>query len=83
MFKYLQTTLAAMTHLAEGLCFNALLTLKVENSLICLVGTRIPTESKMEGQFILPLKTFIRNKESRCRRLEWSILKSKEFNIEL
>jgi predicted nucleotidyltransferase len=37
--KYLQTSLAAMTNLAEGLCSNALLTLKVENSLICLVGT--------------------------------------------
>jgi hypothetical protein len=32
---------AAMTHLVEGLCLNALLTLKVENALICLVGTRI------------------------------------------
>jgi hypothetical protein len=39
-----------MTRLAEGLCFNALLTLKVENPLICLVGTRIPTVYKMEGQ---------------------------------
>jgi hypothetical protein len=83
MSKYLQTSLAAMTHMAEGLCFNALLTLKVENSLICLVGTLIPTVSKMEGQFILPLKTFMRNKASRCRRLEWSVLKFKEFNIEL
>jgi hypothetical protein len=71
-------SLAAMTHLAEGLCFNALLTLKVENYLICLVGTRIPTLSKIEGQFILPLKTFIRNKASRCRRMEWSVLKFKK-----
>jgi hypothetical protein len=70
MSKYLQMTLAAMSHLAEGLCFNALLTLKVENSLICLAGTRIPTLSKMEGQFILPLKILIRNKASRCHRLE-------------
>jgi hypothetical protein len=30
---------AAMTHLAEGLCLDALLMLKVENSLVCLVGT--------------------------------------------
>jgi hypothetical protein len=66
MSKYLQTSLAAMTYLAEGLRFNALLTLKVENS-ICLVGARIPTESKMEGRFTLPLETFIRNKASRCR----------------
>jgi hypothetical protein len=70
MSKYLQTSLAAMTHMVEGLCFNALLTLNVENSLFCTVGTRIPTESKMEGQFIFPLKTFIRNKALRCRRLE-------------
>jgi hypothetical protein len=34
---------AAMTHLAEGLCPNALLKLKVENSLTCLVGTRTPS----------------------------------------
>jgi hypothetical protein len=33
--------------------------LKVENSLICLVVTQIPTVSKMEGQIILPLKTLI------------------------
>jgi hypothetical protein len=42
MSKYLQTSLAAMTHLAEGLSFNAQLTPKVENSLICIVGKRIP-----------------------------------------
>jgi hypothetical protein len=62
MSRNLRMSLAAMTHLAEGLCLNALLTLKVENSFICLVGTRIPTESMMEWQFILPLKTSIRNK---------------------
>jgi hypothetical protein len=60
---------AAMTHLAEGLCLNALLKLKVENSPIWLVGTRIPTVFMMEWQFILPLKTLIRNKRLR-RRLE-------------
>jgi hypothetical protein len=60
MFKYLHTPLAAPTHLAEAL--NTLLTLKVENSLICLVGTRIPTVPMMEWQFILPLKILIRNK---------------------
>jgi hypothetical protein len=74
-------SLTAMTHLAEGLCFNAVLTLKVENSLICLVGTRIPTLSKIGRQFILPLKTFIRNKASRCRRMEWSVLKIKKKKI--
>jgi hypothetical protein len=36
---------SAMAHPAEGLYLNALLTQKVENSLICLVGTRIPTFS--------------------------------------
>jgi hypothetical protein len=35
----LHMSFAVMTHLAEGLCLNALLVLKVENSLICLVGT--------------------------------------------
>jgi hypothetical protein len=55
---------AAMTHLAEGLCLNVLLRLKVENSLICLVGTRMPIVSMVKWQFILPLKTLIRNKAS-------------------
>jgi hypothetical protein len=48
MSKNLQISFAAMTHLAEGLFLSALLTLKVEHSLICLVGTRIPTVSMME-----------------------------------
>jgi hypothetical protein len=38
----------ALANLAEGLCLHALLTLKVENSLIHLVGARIPTVSMME-----------------------------------
>jgi hypothetical protein len=70
MYKNLQISFVAMTHLAKGLFLNALLTLKVENSLICLVGTRIPTVSMMEWQLILPLKTLIRNKKSRYRREE-------------
>jgi hypothetical protein len=45
-------SLAAMAHLAKGPCPNSLLMLKVENSLIFLVGTRIPTVS---------LKTSIRD----------------------
>jgi hypothetical protein len=48
MSKNLHMPFAAMTHPAEGLCLSALLTLKVENSLICLAGTRIPTVSMME-----------------------------------
>jgi hypothetical protein len=43
MSKNLQISFAAITRLAEGLSLNAMLTLKVENSLVCLVGTRIPT----------------------------------------
>jgi hypothetical protein len=77
MSKNLQISFVAMTHLAEGLCLKALLTLKVENFLICLVGTRIPTVSMMEWQLILPLKTSIRNKASRSHRLEKSVLKFK------
>jgi hypothetical protein len=42
-----------MMHLAEGL---RLLTLKVENSFIYLVDTRIPTISIIEWQLILSLK---------------------------
>jgi hypothetical protein len=53
MPKNLHTTFAAMTHLAEGLCLSALLTLKVENVLICLAGTQIPTVSMMELQFVI------------------------------
>jgi hypothetical protein len=38
MPKSMHMLIAAMTHPAEGLCLNALLTLKVENFHICLVG---------------------------------------------
>jgi hypothetical protein len=37
----LQITLAAETHLADGLTFKLLLTTKVEKSLILLEGTRM------------------------------------------
>jgi hypothetical protein len=45
----------AMTHITEGLCLNALFMLKVENSLICLVGTCIPTivRDRMSIGFVL------------------------------
>jgi hypothetical protein len=59
----LQTSFTAITHLAQGLYFNALPTLKIENSLIYQQCPRWK-------EFILPLKTFVRNKASRCRRLE-------------
>jgi DNA-binding TFAR19-related protein (PDSD5 family) len=61
---------AAVTHLVEGLSLEALLTLNVEKSLIWLVGTRRLTVSITEQQLILFLKTLIRNKASRCCRLE-------------
>jgi hypothetical protein len=79
MSKNLHMSFAAITHLAEGLCLNELLTLKVENSIIYLVSARIPTPtvSMMEWKLILPLKTLIRNTASRCRRLEQSVLKFK------
>jgi hypothetical protein len=73
---------AAMTHLAEGLRFNALLTLKILSPLIYLVGTRIPTVSMIDWKFILHLKTLIRNKASRCRRLKQSVLKFKQLKIQ-
>jgi hypothetical protein len=47
MSRNLHMSFAAMTHLAEGLRLNSLLTQKVENSFICLVGTRIAIVSMM------------------------------------
>jgi hypothetical protein len=41
MSKNLHKPFAAMMHLPEGPCLSALLTVKVENYLIFLVGTRI------------------------------------------
>jgi hypothetical protein len=43
MSRDLQMLLAAVTHLVEGLSVEALLNLKVEMSVICLVRTRRPT----------------------------------------
>jgi hypothetical protein len=37
--KNLHLLFPAVAQLAEGLCHNVLLMLKVENSFICLVGT--------------------------------------------
>jgi hypothetical protein len=53
---------AAVTRLVEGLSLGKLLALKVEKSLICLVGTGRPTVSVIEQYSILFLKTLIRNK---------------------
>jgi hypothetical protein len=43
---------AAMVQLPEGLCVIALLTLKVQSSLICFVAIQITIELKMKWQFI-------------------------------
>jgi hypothetical protein len=43
---------APVTNLLEGLSIETLLTLNVEKSLICLVGTRRPTLSIIEQQSI-------------------------------
>jgi hypothetical protein len=44
----LQMLFAAVTHFVEGIGSEALLTLKVEKSLLCLVGARRPTVSIIE-----------------------------------
>jgi hypothetical protein len=49
MSKNLRMSFSAVTRLAEGL-----LTLKVENSLVCLVGTRIPAVYVMEWRLFCP-----------------------------
>jgi hypothetical protein len=74
----LQTALAAETHLAEGLTLKLRCTVKVELSLIDLVGMRRLTVSKTDEQLILPLKTFIRLSASRYLLLKWSV---KKFNL--
>jgi hypothetical protein len=57
---------AAVAHPVEGLTVEALLKLKVEKSVICLVATRRLTVFITEEQSILLLlKTLIRNKASR------------------
>jgi hypothetical protein len=47
---------AAVTHVVEGLSLEALLTLKVEKSVICSVGTRRPTISIIEQEAVMFLK---------------------------
>jgi hypothetical protein len=43
---------AAVAHLGEGLSLETLLTLKVESSPVCLVGTRRPAVYIIEQQLI-------------------------------
>jgi hypothetical protein len=70
MSRDLQTLLAAITHLVEGLSLEIFFTLKVEKSLIFFSGIYRPTVSIIEHKLILFLKTLTRNKASRCCRLE-------------
>jgi hypothetical protein len=54
----LQTALAAETHRAEGQWLEEQLnTAKLRTF---SVGTRMPTDSRAEGQYLAPLKTFIK-----------------------
>jgi hypothetical protein len=64
----LQVTLAAETHLADGLTLKLLLTMKTEKSLVLLEGKL--AVSNMEEQLILFLNTLIRKIAPRCFRLE-------------
>jgi hypothetical protein len=68
---------ADLTHLVEGPSLETLLTLKVEMSLICLVGTRRLTVPTIEQEQILFSKTLMGNKASRFCHLEQSVLKRK------
>lgn len=53
MSKNLHISFAAVTHLDQGVCLNALLMLKVDNSVTHLLDTRMPTLSTIEWQFML------------------------------
>jgi hypothetical protein len=59
MLISLQITLAAETHLADGMSLKLLLTTKVEKSLIILEGICKLTISNMEEQLILSLNALI------------------------
>jgi hypothetical protein len=65
-----------MAHLAEGLYFTVLLTLKIEKYLYlpCRHTNTISALSEM-AVFVQEV-----NEASRCRRVEWSVLKCKEYN---
>jgi hypothetical protein len=60
----LQMTCAAVTHLDVVLSLETLLILKVEKSLICLMGTHRATASIPEERLILFLETLTRSKGS-------------------
>jgi hypothetical protein len=66
MSMFQQTVLAA-----EGLAL-------AEKSLMDFEGMRKLTESKMEGQAMLPLRALIRKTASRCLLLTW---RGRKFNV--
>jgi hypothetical protein len=59
----LQTAFVADTHLAERLWLKE--QLNVVKLRVFRVGTRMPTVSRTEGQYLAPLKTFIKNNASK------------------
>jgi hypothetical protein len=59
----LQTAFEADTHLAEGQWLKE--QLKVLKLRIFRVGTRMPAGSRTERQYLVPLKSFIKNNASK------------------
>jgi hypothetical protein len=70
--------LAAETRLAEGLALKLRRAGKVQKSLMVLEGMCKLTESKMEGQAMLPLEALIRKTASRCLLLT---CRGRKFNV--
>jgi hypothetical protein len=58
-----QTAFAAGTHLPEGQWLKE--QLNVLKLSMVRVGTRMPTLSRTEGQYLVPLKIFIKNSASK------------------
>jgi hypothetical protein len=70
MSASLQITLAAETHLADGMTLKLWLTAKVEKSDILIEGIRRLTVSNVGERLILFLTTLIRKRASKCFPLE-------------
>jgi hypothetical protein len=67
-YEYLQMLFSAVTHPAEGLRLETLLTLKVEMLLICLIGCMETDSIHSRTTVNFVPETLIRNKASRfCR----------------
>jgi hypothetical protein len=62
MSRNFQMLFAAVMHLDERLSLETLFTLKIDEFLICLLGTWRPTVSITEHQLILSLKMLTSNK---------------------